>query len=57
MNKTMKIVTILAGCIFFGVAMGLRGCFDSIWMRVAIAAVGGVGLAIALGLAFRNLPG
>jgi len=48
MKKSMRIVTILAGCIFFGVAMGFRESFDSIWIRAAIAAVAGAGLGITI---------
>jgi hypothetical protein len=47
-KRTRVIVVILAGCVFFGIAMGLRGCFDNMWMRAGVAAVGAAGgLAIA----------
>ena len=41
MKRSTRITAILAGCIFFGVAMGFRESFDSIWIRAAIAAVAG----------------
>jgi hypothetical protein len=48
MKTSTRIAAIVAGCVFFGMAMGLREVFDSIWMRAGIAAVGGAGLAIVI---------
>ena len=57
-ERTKVIVAIVAGCIFFGVAMGFRECFDSIWMRAGIAAVGAAGgLGIATILICRKRSG
>jgi hypothetical protein len=54
MTKGMRITPILVGCIFFGVAMACRDHFDSVWIRAAIAAVGGVTLVLAITLANRR---
>lgn len=54
MKKSTRIIAIAAGCIFFGVAMGFRESFDSMWMRAAIAAIAGAGLAVTLMLARRK---
>ena len=51
MKKNMRITVVAAGCIFFGVAMGFKECFESIWLRAAIAAVAGAGLGVTIMLA------
>lgn len=50
MKKSKRIVALSLGAIWFGVAMGFKECFDSIWMRAGIAAVGGAGVGIMIGL-------
>jgi hypothetical protein len=43
-----KVAGLVVGCVFFGVAMACRECFDSIWARAGVAAVGaGGGLVFA----------
>ena len=42
-ERTKVIVAILAGCLFFGIAMGFRECFHNMWGRAGIAAVGAAG--------------
>jgi len=58
-GESMKvIVAILAGCIFFGIAMGLRECSENMWLRAGIAAVGVAGgLGIATTLSRRKRRG
>jgi hypothetical protein len=54
MKKSTRIMTIVAGCVFFGVAMGFRESFESIWMRAAIAAVAGAVLGGTIMVASRK---
>jgi len=54
MNNGKKIAMILAGCLFFGSAMVARDYAWDIWSRAAIAAVGGLGLGVAIIFAQRD---
>jgi hypothetical protein len=58
-GERMKvIVAILAGCLFFGIAMGFRECFDNMWVQAGIAAIGAAGgLGIATILTCRKHSG
>jgi hypothetical protein len=50
-ERTKVVVAILAGCVFFGIAMVFRECSHNIWVRAGIAAVGvagGLGIAAIL---------
>jgi hypothetical protein len=53
MNKT-RIVGILAGAIFFGIAMSAREYANTMWLRSVIAGIGGLGLGIAIVFAQRK---
>ena len=50
MTKKTSILIILAGCAFFGIAMGIRDGVEGIWLRAVVAGVGGLGLGLAVGL-------
>jgi membrane associated rhomboid family serine protease len=56
MNQSTRtrIVAVVAGSIFFGVAMGARDLFDNIWIRAAVAAVGAVGGIAILGVCHKR---
>ena len=54
MKKSTRIVVILVGCICFGVGMGFRESFDSMWVRAAIAAVAGAVLGVTIIVAMRK---
>ncbi len=54
MSNSMRIVTVVAGCTFFGIAMAIREYAGSIWLRALIAGIGGLGLGVAFVLAQRK---
>ena len=54
MTNGKKIVTILAGCLFFGIAMVVRDYAWDIGSRMAIAGIGGLGLGVAIMFAQRD---
>jgi hypothetical protein len=54
-ERAKVIMAILVGCLFVGLAMGLRECSHNMWVRASIAAVGAAaGLGIATILTRRS---
>ena len=45
---------ILAGCLFFAIAMAARDYANGIWNRTAIAGIGGLGLGVAIVFAQKD---